>query len=328
MGPTTSSKPADPNRAPRVWRLGDGKTGHERQSQGLADALRVLTDATVIDLPAPSLGAVLLRGSRGAFGAAAGSPPDIVLGAGHATHWGLVAARRGFGAFSVVLMRPSLPWSLFDLCLVPRHDLPPARANVVVTHGVLNTVLPAHSARTEQGLVLIGGPSRHHDWDEAGLLRQLRALLGASPAVSWTLGDSRRTPASTRVALAGLAGPSVRYEAVETTHPGWVTGELARCGVVWVTEDSVSMVYEALTAGAATGILRVPRQPASRVDRVSQAIDALIASGEATAFERWEASGRLRRPTRPLAEANRCAEIVLARWRASLRRAPRAGADG
>lgn len=319
MGPTTSSRAADPDRAPRVWRLGDGKTGHERQSQGLADALRALSDATVIDLPAPALAALLLRGSRGAFGQAADTAPDIVLGAGHGTHWGLVAARRAFGAFSVVLMRPSLPWSLFDLCLVPRHDLPPARANVVVTHGVLNTVLPAHSAQAERGLVLIGGPSRHHDWDEAGLLRQLRALFGASPEISWTLGDSRRTPDSTRAALAGLVGPTVRYEPVDATHPGWVTGELARCGLVWVTEDSVSMVYEALTAGAATGILRVPRHAASRVDRVSQAMDTLIASGEVTAFENWEAGARLQRPARPLAEARRCAEIVLARWRASPR---------
>jgi mitochondrial fission protein ELM1 len=43
------------------------------------------------------------------------------------------------------------------------------------------------------------------------------------------------------------------------TSPDWLPTQLARADQAWVTADSVSMVYEALTAGAAVGVLDVPR---------------------------------------------------------------------
>ena len=54
---------------------------------------------------------------------------------------------------------------------------------------------------------------------------------------------------------------------VAATGPDWLPAQLARAGQAWATADSVSMVYEALTAGAAVGILDVPRQRASRISR-------------------------------------------------------------
>ena len=43
--------------------------------------------------------------------------------------------------------------------------------------------------------------------------------------------------------------------------------QVARSAQAWVTEDSVSMVYESLPAGAATGLLAVPRQGETRTAR-------------------------------------------------------------
>ena len=42
---------------------------------------------------------------------------------------------------------------------------------------------------------------------------------------------------------------------------------------VWVTEDSVSMVYEALTAGCRVGVILIDRL---KQDRITQSIDALL----------------------------------------------------
>ena len=37
----------------------------------------------------------------------------------------------------VVLMKPSLPISFFDLCLIPKHDRPKTRKYVIETNGAL-----------------------------------------------------------------------------------------------------------------------------------------------------------------------------------------------
>jgi hypothetical protein len=71
------------------------------------------------------------------------------------------------------------------------------------------------------------------------------------------------------------------------------------------------MLYEALSAGSATGALPVPRR---RTSRPSRGVDALVASGEVTAFDRWVPGMALPRPAMALAEADRCARAILARW--------------
>ena len=114
-----------------VWRFSDGKAGHDNQSQGLAGALNRLRPVEIITLdPLPAVMALsALGGGQRALWRNIPAP-GIVLGAGHRTHLSLLAARRMRGGKAIVLMRPSLPLCLFDLCLIPAHDAPPARPNV------------------------------------------------------------------------------------------------------------------------------------------------------------------------------------------------------
>jgi hypothetical protein len=92
----------------------------------------------------------------------------------------------------------------------------------------------------------------------------------------------------------------------EATPSGWLEGQLARAGEAWVTPDSVSMVYEALTAGCRVGLFDLPAKPASRVAR---GVLALKADGLVSAFPHPP------RPNRhPLNEAGRCASLILERW--------------
>ncbi|MFN3595388.1 MAG: ELM1/GtrOC1 family putative glycosyltransferase, partial [Thiobacillaceae bacterium] len=112
-----------------LWRLIDGKPGHEKQSLGLAQALQRLAAARWYDVRVhgtafASVRAALQWALR-RFPAGHGLPaPDLILAAGHATHLPALAARRAYGGRIVVLMRPSLPLALFDLCLIPAHDQP------------------------------------------------------------------------------------------------------------------------------------------------------------------------------------------------------------
>jgi len=229
----------------------------------------------------------------------------------------MLAARMARGGRAVVLMKPSLPLCWFDLCLIPEHDRPPVRDNVLATQGVLNTVRASDCANPGIGLILVGGPSSHHRWDGPSLVRMVRAILDAHPMVAWRIADSRRTPAGTRHLLrassslsTGVA-PNCEFVPHEKTGPEWLSTALAEAGTVWVTEDSVSMLYEALSAGAATGLLPVPRR---RSSRPSRGVDALLASGQITAFERWAEGAALPRLAVPLCEAERCARALLARW--------------
>ena len=296
-----------------LWLITDNKPGHRSQLQGLAQALAARTAIETHWIDAPAGRSALWPWLAGRFPPGAGLPdPDLILVAGHRTHLAGLAARRARGGKLIALMRPSLPLGWFDLCVIPQHDRPPARANVIATRGVLNTTRPSPEREIDKGLFLIGGPSRHHGWDTPALLAQIDAILAATPAMRWTLTTSRRTPADTESALLALRERGVDMRPVRDTPPGWAMEQVARSAQAWVTEDSVSMVYESLTAGAATGLLAVPRQGETRI---TAGVAELQRAGLVTAFADWVRTGQLAAPLERLAEADRVAEAVLARFR-------------
>ncbi|MDX9887459.1 mitochondrial fission ELM1 family protein [Thauera sp.] len=300
-----------------LWLITDNKPGHRSQLQGLAQALAARTAIETHWIDAPAGRSALWQWLSGRFPAGAALPdPDFILVAGHRTHLPGLAARRARGGRLIALMRPSLPLGWFDLCVIPQHDRPPARASVIATRGALNTARPSPERETDKGLFLIGGPSKHHGWDSAGLLAQIDAILAATPSMHWTLTTSRRTPADTESALLALQARGVVVRPVRDTPPGWAMAQVARSAQAWVTEDSVSMVYESLTAGAATGLLAVPRRGDTRI---TAGVAQLQREGFVTQFADWQREGRLHVAPQRLAEADRVAEAVLARWHARTR---------
>ncbi len=295
-----------------LWLITDNKPGHRSQLQGLAQALAARTAVDTHWIDAPAGRSSLWQWLGGRFPAGADLPaPDLILVAGHRTHLAGLAARRARGGRLVALMRPSLPLGWFDLCVIPQHDKPPARTNVLATRGVLNTARPSAEREADKGLFLIGGPSKHHGWDTHGLLAQIDAILAATPGMRWTLTTSRRTPAETEAALLTLRERGVDVRPVADTPPGWAMAQVARSAQAWVTEDSVSMVYESLTAGAATGLLAVPRLGETRI---TAGVAQLQQEGFVTPFAGWQREGRLHTPPTPLREADRVADAVLSRW--------------
>lgn len=303
--------------AARIGILSDGKRGHENQTRGLAEAMgrRIDCSVTVIELPAQRSVIGDLGSVRRAL--AEQAKPDVILAAGHRTHPPLLAAGWWTGAGTVVLMRPTLPGCLFDLCLVPRHDLPSGADDTrrrLVTEGAINRMryLPAREAH--RGLILIGGPSREHGWDGEHLLEQIRAVTGAADELTkreWTLTDSRRTPNGFRESVSE-ATPHVQCFSSTETEPGWLPTQLTGAAVVWVTADSVSMMYEALTAGARVGVLDMPLH--GRAGKISRTVDRLVNEGWVTRWTDWRAGRPLADPPRVLNEADRCAAVVIERF--------------
>ena len=306
MNPASRQAEADPA---VIWQISDGKRGHLSQSSGLIQALRRCVPLAVYQVTAPPLIRSLVSCLTRKTGWSRGLPtPQVVIGAGHATHAAILAVRRAYRARAVVLMRPSLPLCWFDYCLLPAHDDPPAQDSVIVTTGAVNPMQPGRDHDPGRGLILVGGPSRHYRLDTIALLARIRQVLARTTDRHWTLSNSPRTPAHLTGELTRLTASGVDVVLWDRCEHDWLAHQLARNRDVWISEDSISMIYEALTAGCRVGLLPLPRKSASRLHR---AVDQLLHEGFVCAYNDWLDGSVLVAPPRPLDEANRCARLLL-----------------
>lgn len=294
-----------------LWRVSDGKAGHDNQSLGLVEGLGRLVDTEIHTVPCVSAGTAARRWWSRRFPELAGLPdPHLIIGAGHGTHATLLAARRCRGGRGVVLMSPSLPLRCFDLCIVPAHD-GVTGTRVITTIGALNRIRPRTPRDEGPGLVLLGGPSRHFVWRDQSVFDQITSLIDAERNRDWILATSRRTPASLVDRLQALERSGFELVPQARTDRDWLGARLAEAARVWVSEDSVSMIYEALTSGAPVGLLALERGHPSRV---AAEIDRLCTQGWLARLTPGAAPPQPARPPRPLDEASRCAELILRRW--------------
>jgi len=197
--------------------------------------------------------------------------------------------------------------------LLPRHDLAKDRPapNVISTYGALNRLPETFPAKVAAGVILIGGPSKHHDWLGAPLLAAIASIVNRQPDLSWTIANSRRTPAGFLDEIRAL-GLSAQIVPHEETKPDWLPAQLALAREVWVTEDSTSMIFEAITAKARVGLLPMPAKHEN--DRLIRAVQDVAEAGYATRYADWLIAGSLPSLKDVLHEAARCAEVIIRRF--------------
>jgi mitochondrial fission protein ELM1 len=301
-----------------VWRFADGLRGHENQTDGLIAAVSDRTPLSIHTVPTPRSRRVnaLWRAWRGADTRNLPNP-DLLIGAGNATHLPMLVARRRRGGHALVLMKPSFPMAWFDLVIAPAHDRLAPRENLLVTRGALNRMRPAGAKNPCEGLILIGGPEREHPWAPDLLQAQIRAIADRHRGIQWCAASSRRTPKDFLPHLRTLKLANLDTVTVGDVDADWLPKKLATTAIVWVTEDSVNMLYESLTAGAATGLLSMPRRD-ERASRRNLG-GSLLAEGLVTAFDDWQQGRVLVPPAEPLDEAGRCADWILHEWQAHAR---------
>lgn len=290
--------------------ISEGRPGHENQSVGLAMALARRTGAVVDIVPIPATWNLLTR-RRVALEARQGAP-QLLIGAGHKVHLPIWFAARKFAARSVIIMEPTWPRFLFDLCVLPQHDVNGTNHSprIITTLGALNRLPEDAPVKQSKGVVLIGGPSKAHGWAAETTAAAVSAVIEARPELTWTVSDSRRTPTGF---LDQLRAQAIKAEIIshQQTKPDWLPAQLMAAQEAWATEDSVSMLFEAVTAGARTGILPAPiTKPAADPVR---AIGMLMQEGYATHYDAWTRNGRQLPAPKPLHETGRCADLVLAR---------------
>jgi mitochondrial fission protein ELM1 len=302
----------------------DGRPGHEKQSRSILRALASMTALSTHTLQLPSVRGVkrLLMGlavflpNHRVLNPIFRMPVDLAIGAGSATHLPMIAFKRRSKARLVICMAPDpLLRRCFDLCLIPRHDKPLARPNIFSTFGPPCMTISDLQQDQRKGLVLAGGidPKSHH-WDTSVFMTQIQALNARMPGIRWTIASSPRTPADTIEQLRMLVGqhPNMSFFSSDETPSGWIETAYSSHAQVWVTADSVSMVYEALTAGCRVGILPVAWKQTQ--NKFQRGINDLNANGLILDYRQWIEGQQWPIVSKPLNEAERCAREILKRW--------------
>lgn len=310
-----------------IWVISDGKPGHLNQSLGLVNALSRRVSVEVYRIDIGGLG--FWKTWRTVVSQDL-PHPDVVLGAGHKTHIPVLLAARKYKALSFLCMKPSMPMGFFDLCFVPYHDLiadtddlmPRFRAlqedstavpeYVFPTMGAMHRIVPHPEVPKEFTLVLIGGPSKFYSWDTAMLVKQLKKIR-AKIEGRIVLTTSRRTPLDV-VGQLIEEFPDMEIFPVEKTDSDWVPEHLDKARAVWVTEDSVSMIFESVGSGVFVGLLEVPRKPVG-TPRIARGIQLLQAEGYVIPFTQWIRGRVVPKSSRnDVMEADRAAEYVLEKY--------------
>ena len=265
-----------------IWRFVDGKPGHEKQSQALVEGIQRWLPATEYQITPASFGQINRAILTKTWPSLAIHPkPDLLIGAGHKTHWSLLAAKRVFGGRSVLLMNPSLPASWFDIVITPAHDGYKESGRRVVSPTALAPTL-VNDTNANRGLILVGGVSSHFLWDEDFLCHKIESISQKFQCTEWAVSNSRRTPKKTTEKLLTLCQSRVNlsFYDVESLDSSWLPQQLGQAERVWITSDSASMVAEALNSKAATGVIILPTNQRSKANKLLVSIKGLIDSGE------------------------------------------------
>ena len=251
-----------------IWRLLDGKTGHEKQSLALVKNLENQAECKVFNiniqyLENPFLALILKKYNLNKNLIR----PDIAIGAGHKTHFHLLAIKRYFGAKIVVIMKPSLPLKLFDLCVIPKHDDIKSGSNVFITNTPLVNFNLNMKKKENMALFLIGGPSRHFHWDSKIILEQIKNISKKFKFKKLLITTSRRTPLDFIDEFNRLKIKNIQlYEHTKITN-NWLDKNIIKVKNIWVTNDSYSMLIEAFASGAYTDILELKIKKKSKLSK-------------------------------------------------------------
>ena len=295
----------------QVWRFVDGKLGHEKQTLGLIQALadRISVDVREFDARTPNVWGAEIK-AHVQKRVPVSRRPDLIVGAGHATHWPILVARLLCGGRTVLLMSPTLPVQFFDLVFAPHHDRHRGAKNVVETLGVISPVQNLEK-QANTGLVLLGGVNRHFEWNDAEVFRQVESVIHANPELDWTICDSRRTPSSMSGVLANRA--DIAFTRWQDSATDFLESRLPVATQVWVTADSVSMLYEALSAGAFVGVIELPLKRPKRSNKLARGLLKLRENNQIHLFHESPRMPSNNAVARTTSESDRCADIVLER---------------
>ncbi len=301
----------------------DGTPGHEKQTLGIVEQLKKKTDIEIYNyqLEKPTLTAQSIIWLNYLFGFPQKKDTtladvDVAIGTGTHTHLPMLLAKKSYNFKVVTCMTPStLLLNKFDLVFAPVHDNVTSHENVIRTIGPPNTNVNKGLHQENKVLILIGGVDpKSHVWNSQEIIESLELLISRDTQKQFVISSSPRTPDETEDKLSELPQKykNTKFYRFKETAGGWVEQEYSRCRFVWVTGDSISMVYEALSSGCKVGIIPVLWK--SKNSKFSRSVKFLQEKQLTVGLESYLKGEIHWNNNDSLNEAERCAEEILRRW--------------
>jgi KDO2-lipid IV(A) lauroyltransferase len=290
----------------KIWKYGrqknililnDGKTGHLRQSQAVSESLnKYLKDKSMsaiintvevkfknklsrlsLDLSSCLSGKYQCQGclwclktflEPDVYKSLIKFTPDIIISCGSSlAAINYVLSRENLSK-SIVIMRPSfLSTRRFNLVIMPRHDSPRKRKNIVVSEGALNLINENYLKDQAQALkpevsitkelvlgLLVGGNTKEFYLNQEIMrvvISQIKESLEKYDGQILTT-TSRRTPSEIEMLLKDELESYSRSRlliiANKNNSPHALGGILALSKILVVSPESISMISEAASA--------------------------------------------------------------------------------
>ena len=199
-------------------------------------------------------------------------PGTLFISAGSSAAPFCLALAKSTGNKSAVIMTPSvLGTKPFDFAIVPEHDAPDINStNTITTLGAPNHIYIPELEEAAIKLfpeidggkvlaLLIGGSDANYNLSPEWARKTLTPLLDFDGKILLT--TSRRTGREADNEIEKIFAGRAEYMLLASQDPDTnpIPAMMGAASHVIVTEDSVSMVSEAVTAGFMVGLLRVPR---------------------------------------------------------------------
>lgn len=288
----------------KVVLLRDKKAGHAHQAEGIALALATLGDTEVVRLDArpcrlghnrilaaivrhwPADPAAWLSRIYGIDAAAVGRPGVIVASGRPTIAAGILLSRITGAPFVYAGRITGYPLDDVALQLVasPRHAHDPKATFAPIPTRVDRTALPAAKPLSDPAdirgarvALLVGGDAsgyRYAAGDWAGLVT-LVETAATGLGVRWVATTSRRSPPAVGDALAALAARGAVETFVDWRTAGAGSADaLFAADALVVTEDSLSMIAEAVATGRPVAALKPARVDAGFPTEVVAAVAA------------------------------------------------------
>jgi uncharacterized protein len=298
--------------------ISDGKPGHENQSLGIAEHLPNPDILLLKHNLKEGFSEGLLRLQVRFLDGAKRNPdkllrkvfsesdveklkshnPKAIIAAGTLSAGPCLVAGYLTGAITCVCMKPSfLPLDMFDLAVVPAHDNPPDKPNILVTLAAPNRVSPKRLESESEIWAgelpdnsnkiiswIVGGPSSSAGFDENHVLKGLESTLEWAEKYGWQvwLSTARRTPLGLENAIENLA---IKHRAFswyllwhkDKRNPLYAMFHRSRVAVV--TSDSVSMIAEAASAGKGPLVYQATENGGRKKSKQDRMVDGLLEAG-------------------------------------------------
>lgn len=244
----------------KVLILSDGKPGHVNQSLALARHLGLDYELCRVGFKNRIYkGFSYLFDHLGWYTSSLFSSESVasdycgIISAGSDTYYANKVLSRRQKCRSVAVMLPRGYRYDFDLILAQKHDRPPMRENIQLLPVNLSFPEPAGIVNVEEGKryvsLVIGGNSKLFKIERGLLQRQVEQVFSLFPDSDLLVTTSRRTPMEIEDMLKSFPFAQSIYFSSGEGNP--IPDFLQISDYVFITEDSSSMISEAVSFGRA-----------------------------------------------------------------------------